>query len=163
MGDSLSHLNKANEVHIVDVVDRPQTRREAIAEGIIHMQAATLAVVLEGRAPKGDVLAVARVAAIQAAKRTSALIHLCHSLPLSGMEVKIESLTQSPGLRIETRCRTINRTGVEMEALTGVSVGLLTLFDMLKALDPAMTIDSIQLIHKDGGRNGAWNRNDSQA
>ena len=79
------------------------------------------------------------------------------------MEVKIESLTQSPGLRIETRCRTINRTGVEMEALTGVSVGLLTLFDMLKALDPAMTIDSIQLIHKDGGRNGAWNRNDSQA
>ncbi|HGY5538812.1 MAG TPA: cyclic pyranopterin monophosphate synthase MoaC [Prochlorococcus sp.] len=163
MGDSLSHLNKANEVHIVDVVDRPQTRREAIAEGVIHMQAATLAVVLEGRAPKGDVLAVARVAAIQAAKRTSELIPLCHSLPLSGMEVKIESLTQSPGLRIETRCRTINRTGVEMEALTGVSVGLLTLFDMLKALDPAMTIDSIQLIHKDGGRNGAWNRNDSQA
>lgn len=163
MGDSISHLNKANEVHIVDVVDRPQTRREAIAEGVIHMQAATLAVVLEGRAPKGDVLAVARVAAIQAAKRTSELIPLCHSLPLSGMEVKIESLTQSPGLRIETRCRTINRTGVEMEALTGVSVGLLTLFDMLKALDPAMTIDSIQLIHKDGGRNGAWNRNDSQA
>lgn len=163
MGDSLSHLNKANEVHIVDVVDRPQTLREAIAEGVIHMQAATLAVALEGRAPKGDVLAVARVAAIQAAKRTSELIPLCHSLPLSGMEVKIESLTQSPGLRIETRCRTINRTGVEMEALTGVSVGLLTLFDMLKALDPAMTIDSIQLIHKDGGRNGAWNRNDSQA
>tara|TARA_B100000959_G_scaffold91572_1_gene97338 strand:+ start:186 stop:677 length:492 start_codon:yes stop_codon:yes gene_type:complete len=163
MGDSLSHLNKANEVHIVDVIDRPQTRREAIAEGIILMQAATLAAVLEGRTPKGDVLAVARVAAIQAAKRTSELIPLCHPLPLNGMEVKIEPLTQPPGLRIETHCRTINRTGVEMEALTGVSVGLLTLFDMLKALDPAMTINSIQLIHKDGGRNGAWNRNDRQA
>ena len=158
MDSNLTHLNNQGEVHMVDVGDRPTTRREAHARGAIRMDAATLAMIQRGETPKGDLLAVARVAAIQAAKRTWELIPLCHPLPLSGVDVSIESDASLPGLTLSCRCRTTGQTGVEMEAMTAVSVGLLTLYDMLKAVDPAMTIEAVQLQHKEGGRNGVWKR-----
>jgi cyclic pyranopterin phosphate synthase len=153
---SLSHLNAAGEVHMVEVGERPATRREARAEGVIVMRPEVLALVLEGRAPKGDVLAVARVAAIQAAKRTWELIPLCHPIGLTGLEVRIEAAAEGTGLRIEAVARTTGPTGVEMEALTAVQVGLLTLYDMVKSADPAMTIGPVRLLEKTGGRHGSW-------
>ena len=158
MADDLSHLNERGEVHMVEVGDRAASRREAHASGAIRMMDSTLAMIRRGETPKGDLLAVARVAAIQAAKRTWELIPLCHPLPLSGMEVSIETDEALPGLTLSCRCRTTGQTGVEMEAMTAVSVGLLTLYDMLKAVDPGMTIEAVRLQHKDGGRNGAWSR-----
>ena len=158
MTQNLSHLNQQGEVHMVDVGDRPATHREAHARGSIRMEASTLSLIQRGETPKGDLLAVARVAAIQAAKRTWELIPLCHPLPLSGMDVTIDADTSLPGLVLHCRCRTTGQTGVEMEAMTAVSVGLLTLYDMLKAIDPAMTIEAIQLEFKEGGRNGVWKR-----
>ena len=158
MPDELSHLNRQGEVHMVEVGDRPATRREAHASGAIRMEATTLEMVQRGETPKGDLLAVARVAAIQAAKRTWELIPLCHPIPLSGMDVAIEADATLPGLILSCCCRTIGSTGVEMEAMTAVSVGLLTLYDMLKAVDPAMTIEAVQLQSKEGGRNGVWKR-----
>ena len=155
---NLSHLNSKGDVHMVDVGDRPSSVREAHAQGSIQMDRETFDLILRGETPKGDVLAVARIAAIQAAKRTWELIPLCHPLSLSGMDVDIQPDEQLPGLRLNCRCRTTGPTGVEMEAMVAVSVGLLTLYDMLKAIDPAMTIGSIQLIHKSGGRNGVWKR-----
>ena len=145
---------------MVDVSSRPATVREAVAEGWLGMQPVTLALVLEGRAPKGDVLAVARVAAIQAAKRTAELIPLCHPLPLSAVKATIEPALDGSGLRVEVWVCTTAATGVEMEALTAVSVGLLTLYDMVKGADPAMTIGPIQLLRKQGGRSGVWERRD---
>jgi cyclic pyranopterin phosphate synthase len=156
----LTHLNAAGQVHMVEVGDRPPTRREAKAEGFLVMQAPVLALVLEGRAPKGDVLAVARVAAIQAAKRTWELIPLCHPIALSGVEVTIEPGSDGSTLRLEASARTTGSTGVEMEALTAVQVGLLTLYDMLKSADPAMTIGPVRLLSKSGGRHGDWRRDD---
>ena len=158
MPDELSHLNSQGEVHMVEVGDRPATRREAHASGAIRMEASTLAMVQRGEAPKGDLLAVARVAAIQAAKRTWELIPLCHPIPLSGMDVAIEADPALPGLTLSCCCRTTGSTGVEMEAMTALSVGLLPLYDMLKAVDPAMTIEAVQLQFKEGGRNGVWKR-----
>ena len=158
MQNNLTHLNNQGEVHMVEVGDRPTTRREAHASGAIRMAASTFELVRSGQSPKGDVLAAARIAAIQAAKRTWELIPLCHPLPLSGVDVTIESDVALPGLILSCRCRTTGQTGVEMEAMTAVTVGLLTLYDMLKAVDPAMTIEAVQLQHKDGGRNGVWNR-----
>ncbi len=158
MGENLSHLNQQGEVHMVEVGDRSASRREAVAEGRIRMATDTLALIQRGETPKGDLLAVARVAAIQAAKHTWELIPLCHPLPLSGIDVCIEPDQDLPGLRLTCSCRTTHQTGVEMEAMTAVSVGLLTLYDMLKAMDPAMTIEAIQLLRKQGGRNGVWIR-----
>ena len=158
MSESLSHLNASGNVHMVEVGDRPITRREATAEGCIWMQPSTLQLVQQGKSPKGDLLAVARVAAIQAAKRTWDLIPLCHPLPLSGMEVTIEPDQALPGLVLRCSCRTTGATGVEMEAMTAVSVGLLTLYDMLKSVDPGMTLGQIRLLQKDGGRHGHWSR-----
>ncbi|MEA5424042.1 cyclic pyranopterin monophosphate synthase MoaC [Synechococcus sp. CCY9202] len=155
---SLSHLNAAGEVHMVEVGDRPATDRRAVAEGFLAMEPAVLALVLEGRTPKGDVLAVARVAAIQAAKRTWELIPLCHPIALSGVGVRIEPAADGSGLRLEATTRTTAPTGVEMEALTAVQVGLLTLYDMLKSADPAMTIGPVRLLNKEGGRHGPWQR-----
>jgi len=143
---------------MVEVGDRSASRREAVAEGRIRMATDTLALIQRGETPKGDLLAVARVAAIQAAKHTWELIPLCHPLPLSGIDVCIEPDQGLPGLRLTCSCRTTHQTGVEMEAMTAVSVGLLTLYDMLKAVDPAMTIEAIQLLRKQGGRNGVWIR-----
>jgi len=154
----LTHLNAAGEVHMVEVGDRPATAREATAEGFIAMEAPVLAMVLEGRAAKGDVLAVARVAAIQAAKRTWELIPLCHPIALSGVSVQLEPAADGSGLRLEASARTTGSTGVEMEALTAVQVGLLTLYDMLKSADPAMTIGPVRLLRKSGGRHGDWTR-----
>ena len=158
MSESLSHLNASGTVHMVEVGDRPITRREATAEGSIRMEPSTRQLVQQGDTPKGDVLAVARVAAIQAAKRTWELIPLCHPLPISGMEVTIEPDQALPGLLVRCSCRTTGATGVEMEAMTAVSVGLLTLYDMLKAVDPAMTLCQIRLLEKNGGRHGHWSR-----
>jgi len=155
-GPSLSHLNAAGQVHMVEVGDRPPTDRRAVAEGFIAMDPAVLALVLEGRAPKGDVLAVARVAAIQAAKRTWELIPLCHPIGLTGLEVRIEPSADGRGLRLEAAARTTGPTGVEMEALTAAAVGLLTLYDMVKSADPAMTIGPVRLLEKTGGRHGPW-------
>ncbi|MGB5134594.1 MAG: cyclic pyranopterin monophosphate synthase MoaC [Prochlorococcaceae cyanobacterium] len=145
---------------MVEVGDRPASRREAEAEGLIAMAPQTLELVLAGEAPKGDVLAVARVAAIQAAKRTAELIPLCHPIALSGVEVAIEPAADGSGLRLVARARTTGPTGVEMEALTAVQVGLLTLYDMLKAVDPAMTIGPVRLLSKSGGRQGNWRHPD---
>jgi cyclic pyranopterin phosphate synthase len=147
---------------MVEVGDRPATDRRARAEGFIAMAPAVLELVLEGRAPKGDVLAVARVAAIQAAKRTSELIPLCHPIALSGLEVRIEPTADGAGLRLEASARTTGPTGVEMEALTAVQIGLLTLYDMLKSADPAMTIGPVRLVQKQGGRGGDWERSDGR-
>ena len=152
----LSHLNARGEVHMVEVGDRAPTDRRAVAEGFLVMDPAVLALVLEGRAPKGDVLAVARVAAIQAAKRTWELIPLCHPIGLTGLEVRIEVANDGTRLRIEAAARTTGATGVEMEALTAVQVGLLTLYDMVKSADPAMTIGPVRLLEKTGGRQGSW-------
>ena len=143
---------------MVDVADRPLTQRDAVAEGFISMDPAVLALVLEGRAAKGDVLAVARVAAIQAAKRTWELIPLCHPIALSGVGVAIEAAADGSGLRLQASARTTGATGVEMEALTAVQVGLLTLYDMVKSADPAMTIGPVRLLSKSGGRHGDWRR-----
>jgi cyclic pyranopterin phosphate synthase len=157
---ALSHLNSRGEVHMVDVGAKAATAREALAEGFLALRPEALALVREGRAGKGDVLAVARVAAIQAAKRTAELIPLCHPLPLSALEVAI---TEAPlpdgsavGLRCAARAATTGPTGVEMEALTAVQVGLLTLYDMLKSADRAMTIGPVRLLEKRGGRSGDW-------
>ena len=154
----LSHLSARGEVHMVAVGDRPASDRRALAEGFIAMAPEVLALVLEGRAGKGDVLAVARVAAIQAAKRTWELIPLCHPISLTGLEVGIEPAADGSGLRLQVSARTTGSTGVEMEALTAVSVGLLTLYDMVKSADPAMTIGPVRLLQKDGGRHGPWQR-----
>jgi cyclic pyranopterin phosphate synthase len=155
---ALSHLDSRGSARMVDVADRPASDRSAIAEGYLTLTPATLALVIEGAVPKGDVLAVARVAAIQGAKRTAELIPLCHPLPLAGVSVLIEPVADGSGLRLEARARTTAPTGVEMEALTAVQVGLLTLYDMLKAVDPAMTIGPVRLLEKHGGRHGSWRR-----
>lgn len=153
---------------MVDLAGKTQTAREAVAEGFLRLSPEALALVREGGACKGDVLAVARVAAIQAAKRTADLIPLCHPLPLSALEVVIGEAPlpagvvgadgQSPGLRIEATVRTTAPTGVEMEALTAVQVGLLTLYDMLKSVDRSMVIGPVWLLRKHGGRSGEWLR-----
>jgi cyclic pyranopterin phosphate synthase len=154
MPPDLSHLNARGEVHMVDVAAKASTVREALAEGYLRLAPAALALVREGTAAKGDVLAVARVAAIQAAKRTAELIPLCHPLPLAAVEVTIEP--EAEALRVLVRVRTTAATGVEMEALTAVQVGLLTLYDMLKSADRAMTIGPVRLLEKHGGRGGSW-------
>jgi cyclic pyranopterin phosphate synthase len=157
----LTHLDSRGAARMVDVGDRPATARAATAEGFLSMAPTTLALVRDGQAPKGDVLAVARVAAIQGAKRTAELIPLCHPLPLAGVAVEIEPTEDGSGLRLRARVRTTAATGVEMEALTAVQVGLLTLYDMLKSVDPAMTIGPVRLLEKDGGRQGPWRHPDA--
>ncbi|TCD57963.1 cyclic pyranopterin monophosphate synthase MoaC [Synechococcus sp. BS55D] len=158
MADGLTHLTGQGEVHMVDVGDRDISRREAVAEGCLRMETSTLQRIIQGDTPKGDLLAVARIAAIQGAKRTSELIPLCHPLPLSGIEVAIKPDQELPGLQLQVHCRTTGQTGVEMEALTAVSIGLVTLYDMLKSVDPGMTIETIGLVEKHGGRHGSWHR-----
>ena len=160
MSNNLSHLNQAGEVHMVDVGDRPATRREAHAQGSIAMQAETLDRIQRGDTPKGEVLATARIAAIQAAKRTWELIPLCHPLPLSGMDVSIEADEGLPGLIVSCRCRTTGSTGVEMEALTACSVAALTIYDMCKSMDKSMVIGDIALWEKTGGKSGTYRRSD---
>ncbi|WP_069384303.1 cyclic pyranopterin monophosphate synthase MoaC [Halomonas caseinilytica] len=155
---TLTHLNVRGEARMVDVADKPESRREASASGFIHMQQSTLQLLVEGNLPKGDVLATARIAAIQAAKRTHELIPLCHALPLSKVEVDFHVDEAEGGVRVTANCRLNGRTGVEMEALTAVSVACLTLYDMCKAVDKDMVIGEIRLEEKRGGKSGEYRR-----
>jgi cyclic pyranopterin phosphate synthase len=159
----LTHLDERGQARMVDVAEKPETHRVAVARGRVSLRPETLQLVREGRAAKGDVLAVARVAGIMAAKRTAELIPLCHPLPLTKVEVDVRTNEQDTCLEIEARVETVSRTGVEMEALTAVAVAALTVYDMLKAVDRGMTIDRIQLIEKAGGRSGTWRREDDDA
>ena len=141
---------------MVDVSGKQETHREAVAEGSVLMQAQTLEAILSGNAKKGDVLATARIAGIMGAKKTSDLIPLCHPLALSKVVVEIEPDTALPGLKVRARVRVTGQTGVEMEALTAVSVACLTIYDMAKALEKGMTISNIRLLEKTGGKSGDW-------
>ena len=156
--DRLTHLDDAGRAHIVDVSEKAVTAREATARSCVRMQAATLNAILEGDIPKGDVLAVARIAGIQAAKKCSELIPLCHPLPLSSVKIDLVPDEDLPGVRIEASCKVTGQTGVEMEALTAASITALTLYDMCKAMDRGMTIENTQLTHKLGGVSGEWQR-----
>lgn len=156
MTKRLSHLNERGEARMVDVTDKTVTRRTAIAEGFVVMQPATLALLQSGEAKKGDVLAVARIAAIMAAKRTHELIPLCHPLPITKVTASFELAPGLPGVRIEALVRVTGQTGVEMEALTAVSIACLTIYDMLKAADKGMRIEGIRLLEKTGGRSGVY-------
>ena len=150
----LTHLDQAGAAHMVDVSDKQVTSREAVAEGRITMSREAAAAIRSGAAAKGDVLAVARVAGIMAAKRTSDLIPLCHPLPLT--RVAIELAPDDTGVTATATARTDGKTGVEMEALTAVSVALLTVYDMAKAIDKAMIIDGVRLLAKTGGKSGEY-------
>lgn len=156
MPAELSHLDAEGHAHMVDVGAKAETQREAVAHGQIAMQPATLSLILDGKASKGDVLAVARIAGIQAAKRTHELIPLCHNLLLNYVSVELQADPERSVLLIEATVRTSSKTGVEMEALTAVSVAALTVYDMCKAVDRAMRIGDIRLVQKRGGRSGEW-------
>jgi len=159
----LSHVNQAGEAAMVDVSGKAITTRIAVAEGYVRMRAETLALIQEGGHAKGDVLAVARIAGIQGAKRCPELIPLCHTLLLSKVQVDFEVQLDNSAIRIEALCKLDGKTGVEMEALTAVSVAALTLFDMCKAVDPGMTIDGVRVLTKEGGKTGAWQRSDGNS
>jgi cyclic pyranopterin phosphate synthase len=153
---SLTHFDAEGRAHMVDVSDKPVTSRVAVAAGAVRMQPETLARVTEGRAAKGDVLGVARLAGIMGAKRTADLIPLCHPLALTRVALDLVPDPDLPGVRIEASVRTSGQTGVEMEALTAVSVAALTVYDMLKAVDRGMEITDIRLMLKDGGKSGRY-------
>jgi cyclic pyranopterin phosphate synthase len=157
----LTHFSESGRARMVDVSEKSVTQRVAVASGVIRMQPKTLARIREGRIAKGDVLAVADVAAVMAAKRTSDIIPMCHSLPLSGVEIAFDEIDEADGcagLRVSATARCVGQTGVEMEALTAASAALLTVYDMCKAIDRGMRIDSIQLEEKRGGKSGHWKR-----
>lgn len=154
----LTHIGATGAARMVDVGSKDQTQRVAVAEGQVHMTAATLSAILAGDAKKGDVLGTARIAGIMAAKKTSDLIPLCHPLLLTKITVDIDPDPALPGLRVRSEVHLTGQTGVEMEALTAVSVACLTIYDMAKALDKAMTIGPIQLVEKSGGKSGDFRR-----
>jgi cyclic pyranopterin monophosphate synthase len=153
----LTHLDEQGRATMVDVGGKAETERVAIAEGFVKMAPETLALIQSGGAAKGDVIATARIAGIMAAKRTADLIPLCHPLMLTKVAVTIEAVDTLPGLRVEGMARLKGQTGVEMEALTAVSVACLTLYDMAKAADKAMEITGVRLLSKTGGKSGDWN------
>jgi len=152
----LTHLDDSGAAHMVDVGDKSVTQRTAVAEGHVTMLPETLALIRQGLAKKGDVIATARIAGIMAAKRTHELIPLCHPLLLTKVAVEIEADEALPGLRITATARVSGQTGVEMEALTAVSVACLTVYDMAKAVDRGMVIGGIRLLEKSGGKSGTW-------
>lgn len=154
--DSFSHLNEQGHAHMVDVTDREITTRSATTSGKVLLSSAVVLLLREGGIPKGDVLATARIAGIMAAKRTPDLIPLCHPIALHNVTLDLQVVDD--GVQISAEVRTADRTGVEMEALTAVSVAALTVIDMVKSLDPAAVIANIQVESKDGGRNGFWKR-----
>lgn len=158
MNERLTHIDEAGRARMVDVGDKAPTRREAVAHGRIRMEATTLRRALAGDLPKGDVRAIAEIAGVMAGKRTSELIPLCHPLPLSSLQVDVEPDETIPGFAVSARARVTGQTGVEMEALTAVSVACLTLYDMLKAIDRSMTIEAIALAEKHGGASGSYVR-----
>jgi cyclic pyranopterin phosphate synthase len=153
---SLTHIGASGEARMVDVTGKADTDRVAVAEGAVVMRAETLALIRAGDMKKGDVLGAARIAGIMAAKRTHELIPLCHPLALSGVEVEISPDEALPGLRVRVRARVKGATGVEMEALTGVSIACLTIYDMAKAVDRGMRIEGVRLVEKMGGKSGHW-------
>ena len=152
----LTHFDSSGQAHMVDVGDKPATKRQAVASGIIGMLPDTLQLVLQGDAKKGDVLGVARIAAIQGCKRTSDLIPLCHPIALTKVTITFEIDEKVSAITCTATAETTGQTGVEMEALTAVSVGLLTIYDMCKAVDRGMTISNIKLLEKHGGKPGDW-------
>ena len=167
MAPVLTHFRNDGAAHMVDVGAKDETHRVAVAEGRIEMRPETLRLIREGEHEKGDVLGIARIAAIQAAKRTAELIPLCHPVPLTRIEVDLEAArgggdgagnadADPDAVRCRARAETVGRTGVEMEALTAVQVGLLTIYDMCKAADRGMTIAGVRLLEKSGGRSGHW-------
>ncbi len=151
---NLSHLNERGEANMVDVSAKPPTRRTAVATGFVAMQSATLDLLLQGAAKKGDVLATARIAGIMAAKKTHELIPLCHPLPISKIAIDFEEQKEDPGIQVTASVLVDGKTGVEMEALTAVSVACLTIYDMLKAVDRSMGFRDIRLLEKTGGQSG---------
>lgn len=153
---SLSHLNSQGEIRMVDVTDKANTFRQAIAAGRVRMSISTLQTIQTQQGPKGNVVETARIAGIMAAKRTADLIPLCHPLPLSGIQVQITADPDLPGFQIEAKVKTSSQTGVEMEALTAVAVAALTLYDMAKALEKTMVIENVHLVEKLGGKSGSW-------
>ena len=152
----LTHLDDHGRASMVDIAGKVDTDRTAIACGSISMKEETLELVANGNTPKGDVLAVARIAGIMAAKKTSDLIPLCHPLPLSKVDIKLSINTDLPGIDIKVTVRTFGKTGVEMEALTAVTITALTIYDMIKAVDKTMSINNIILTFKDGGKSGQF-------
>ena len=154
----LTHLNKSGEARMVDVGGKDVTAREAVAEGLIHMQPETLQLIVAGGHKKGDVLAVARVAGIMAAKKTAELIPLCHAIPLTSVDIELTPDETRAAVFCRSTVRTQARTGVEMEALTAVEIALLTIYDMCKAVDRGMTLTDIGLVSKTGGKSGDWRR-----
>ncbi|WP_419911777.1 cyclic pyranopterin monophosphate synthase MoaC [Hoeflea sp.] len=154
----LTHIAEDGAANMVDVGDKAETERQAVAEGYVKMAPQTLALIRKGDAKKGDVIGVARLAGIMGAKRTSDLIPLCHPLMLTKVSVEISEAPDLPGLRIEAMAELSGKTGVEMEALTAVSVACLTIYDMAKAADKSMEISGIRLLSKTGGKSGNWQR-----
>jgi cyclic pyranopterin phosphate synthase len=152
----LTHFDARGQAHMVDVAGKEETHRVARARGSIRMQGATLALITSGQADKGDVLGIARIAAIQGAKRTAELIPLCHPLPLTRVTVDFEIDAAAAAVHCIAQAETRGRTGVEMEALTAVQVGLLTIYDMCKAADRGMVMGEIRLVEKSGGKSGHW-------
>ena len=152
----LTHFDGKGDAHMVDVSDKPVTSRLAVAVGCVKMSTQTLDLITEGRAKKGDVMGVARLAGIMAAKRTPDLIPLCHPLPVTKVAVELTPDPALPGLRIEATVKTTGQTGVEMEALTAVTVACLTVYDMVKAVEKSMVISDIHLVLKDGGKSGRY-------
>ena len=155
-GSSLTHFDAAGQAHMVDVGEKPETHRVAVATGAIRMRPETLRLVAAGEAKKGDVIGVARIAAIQGAKRTSELVPLCHPLPITRITVDFDADAAASSVRCTARVETHGRTGVEMEALTAVQVGLLTIYDMCKAADRGMVMEGIRVLEKHGGKSGDW-------
>ena len=152
----LTHLDREGRARMVDVSGKPATAREAIAEGRVRMSADALARAIAGDAKKGDVRAAAEIAGVMAAKKTAELIPLCHPLPLSSVQVEITPDQAASAINVRARCKTTGPTGVEMEALTAVSVACLTIYDMLKAVDRSMTIEGVRLVQKSGGASGDY-------
>ena len=154
----LTHFNSAGEAHMVDVGAKPETERRAVAHGRIVMQAQTLTRILAGTQAKGDVLGIARIAGIMAAKKTADLIPLCHPLPLTHVEIDFTPQPDTHAILCRATAETRGRTGVEMEALAAVNIALLTIYDMCKAVDRGMTLQDIGLLEKSGGKSGTWRR-----
>lgn len=152
----LTHFDDQGQAHMVDVSMKPVSDRMAVAEGAVVMTAETLALIIEGRAKKGDVLGVARLAGIMAAKKTADLIPLCHPLPITKVALDLTPDLALPGIRVAATVKTGGQTGVEMEALTAVSVACLTIYDMVKAMEKGMRIEGIRLRLKEGGKSGRW-------
>lgn len=158
MSDALTHFDSAGQAHMVDVGAKSPTHRVAVARGTIRMQPSTLALITAGTARKGDVLGVARIAAIMGAKKTSELIPLCHPIPITRIEIGFDIDAAACSVSCSARVECNGQTGVEMEALTAVQITLLTVYDMCKAVDKGMTIEGVRLLEKSGGKSGHWQR-----